>query len=89
MILLIILLIFLLVCVYFLIRTSRVLDFRCLLIEYACQYNIRRLLELNFNYNDAYKWFFDKHSYNRMLFSFRALKLENWFTKEELEEIKR
>lgn len=29
----------------------------------------------------------DKHSYNKYLFSFKPLKLEKWFTKEELEFI--
>lgn len=26
----------------------------------------------------------DRHSYNKMLFSFKPLKLEHWFTKEEI-----
>lgn len=38
---------------------------------------------------DAYIWFSDKWTFDRMLYSFKPLKLEYWFTEEEIREIKR
>jgi len=44
--------------------------------------------ENNYNYiRDKIYFLLDKHSYNRYLFSFKPLKLEKWFNKEELEFI--
>ena len=40
-----------------------------------------------YNIRDQVRFLLDKHSYNRYLFSFKPLKLEKWFTKEELEFI--
>ena len=37
--------------------------------------------------DSAFDWFADKHSYLRLLFSFKPLTLECWFTKDELRKI--
>lgn len=50
----------------------------------SCEYELRHLLE---HHNDAFKWFCDKHSYDRMLYSLKPLKLKYWFTDEEIKEI--
>ena len=44
--------------------------------------------ENNYNYiKEKVNSLLDKYSYNKYLFSFKPLKLEKWFTKEELEFI--
>lgn len=87
--LLIILILLLSGSIYILFRNDKVFKFCRTLIEYSYEYSIRRVNELNFDYEDPYDWFACKHTYDRMLFSFKPLKLEYWFTKEELEEIKK
>ena len=45
--------------------------------------------ENNYNYiKEKIQFLLNKHSYSKYLFSFKPLKLEKWFTKEELEFIK-
>lgn len=73
------------VCLYILIRNHAVYSFQAQLISMAYDYEVRHLCT---PHNDAFNWFSDKHSYCDMLFSFKPLKLESWFTEEELEEIK-
>ena len=34
---------------------------------------------------EKYDFIYHKHSYGKMLYSFKPLKLEKWFTKEEIE----
>jgi len=42
--------------------------------------------ENNYNYiKEKVQLLLDKHSYNEYLYSFKPLKLEKWFTEEELE----
>ena len=44
--------------------------------------------ENNYNYiKEKTLFLLNKHSYNKYLFSFKPLKLEKWFTKEDLEFI--
>jgi hypothetical protein len=38
------------------------------------------------NINDV-DWFVDKHTDKKLLFSIKPLKLEYWYTKEELDKI--
>ena len=45
--------------------------------------------EDNYNYiKEKVQLLLDKHSYNRYLYSFKPLKLEKWFSEEELEFMK-
>ena len=45
--------------------------------------------EDNYNYiKEKVECLLNKHSYNRYLYSFKPLKLEKWFTEEELEFMK-
>lgn len=69
---------------YILIRNELVFRFFNKLINMSCEYELRHLLE---HHNDAFKWFCDKHSYDRMLYSLKPLKLKYWFTDEEIKEI--
>lgn len=54
----------------------------------AYAYNVQQIDKGNLDFDDAYKWFESKHSYTRMVFSFKPLTLEAWFTQEEIEKIK-
>ena len=85
----VILVVLLLICVYLLIRNDKVLSFFKYIINISYQYNIRKIESGNFNYKDAYEWFAEKWKYNDFLFSLKPLKLKYWFTKEELDEIKK
>lgn len=76
-VILIMLIIQLLVCVYVLIRTPKVYKFRRYLINH-----IYNKVDVN-NFWDARR-LFDKHTYRKMLYSFKPLKVEYWFTDEEL-----
>ena len=69
---------------YILIRNQLVFRFFTKLINMSHEYELRHLLE---HHNDAFEWFCDKHSYNRMLFSLKPLKLKYWFSDEEIKEI--
>ena len=40
-----------------------------------------------YNIREKIQFLLDKHSYNKYLFSFKPLKLEKWFTEEDLEFI--
>lgn len=35
----------------------------------------------------AWEWFLGKYTYDDMMFSFKRLRLESWYTKEEIAEI--
>lgn len=35
----------------------------------------------------AYDWFMDKYTYEQMLYSFKPLKIESWYTEEEIKRI--
>lgn len=65
------------VCFYLLLRNGKVYDFRTKIIESANLANYREVKKLH-----------DKYSYEKMLFSFKPLKLEAWFTEEEIKILK-
>ena len=45
--------------------------------------------ENNYNYiKEKIEYLLNKHSYNKYLYSFKPLKLEKWFSEEELEFMK-
>ena len=70
-------------------RNNKVYTFCCDMSILAYKYNIRRTNENNLEYKDAFIWFAGKHTYDSMVLSFKPLKLEYWYTKEEIEEINR
>jgi hypothetical protein len=96
---LLILLILAIFCLYLLDRNIKVYSFNKGLSTFFFD-ELRRILDTYKNDNEFHKdennynyirekmySLLDKHSYNEYLFSFKTLKLEKWFTKEELEFI--
>ena len=69
---------------YFATRNERVCLFREMLSDMAYEYQMRHIYDSRKN---AFQWFCNKHSYGEMLYSFKPLKLEYWFTEIELYEI--
>lgn len=76
-------------CIYLLFRSHKVLKFRHFLIDLAYKYAYEEIIKGNFNYKTVYEQFVYKYTYANMLFSFKPLKLESWYTKEEIEKIKK
>ena len=95
-----ILLILMVFCFYFLNRNNKVYYFSTSLANFlfgeldrilSTYKNDNELHEDENNYNyirDKIYSLLDKHSYNEYLFSFKPLKIEKWFSKEDLEFIK-
>lgn len=73
--------------VFMLARNSEVLYLRLDIIKLAASYDIRHKLLKDTEYEDAFEWFVKKYTYNNMLYSFKPLKLEYWYSKEELDKI--
>ena len=69
---------------YFLYRIDKVYKFRRYIIELCFKAQARSVNNGIFNL-EQYDAIYYKHSYNDMLYSFKPLKLEKWFTKEEIE----
>lgn len=66
---------------YILIRNNRVFKFRCMVNELCYQYSVT-------THDDGYKKFMDKlPTYGQMFSSFKRLKLESYFTDEEIKEL--
>lgn len=63
------------------IRNNEVFLFKTKLAWMASDYSIKH------KDNRAYIWFADKHSYIKMLFSFKPMEFNAWFTPEEMAEI--
>lgn len=82
--------------IYFLIRNDNVLDFRLNYVRNAYDY-LYKTLHCCINEEDLYEYdklcdivwdAIDRYSYEKMLFSFKPLKLEYWFTEEEIEYLR-
>ena len=74
--------------IYFLKRNDRTLAFRRYIIDLCSEHNKRHWKDANFSLiTDAYSKFLHKHSYAKMLYSFKKLNLETWFTEEEIKEL--
>ena len=74
--------------VYIFVRNFFVVKFTRKIIDLCFKHNRRRIEEtFGGDYESAYKWFFSKYSYEKFLFSFKPLKLEYWYTKEEIEKL--
>lgn len=85
---LVFLILLLILCGYFLIRNNKVLKFRLYLCNLCSEYEYKRINKGIFNAEyTAFEWFLDKYSYDKMLFSFYPLKLEYWYTEEEIKKI--
>ena len=70
--------------IYMLIRNKMVHRFRHEIIKMACDYQVRHAFEVKDN---AYIWFVGKYSYDEFLYSLKPLRLECWYTEEELNRI--
>lgn len=78
-----------LLAVYILRRNRKVYKFVTDINELCYKHDLRRIEDKTYYKSvSAYYWFGNKYSYERYVFSFKPLKLENWFTKEEIERIK-
>ena len=90
-------LILIILCLYVLHRNNKVYHFNVELSNFLFD-EMKRILntykddcefhkdENNYNYiKEKVQLLLDKHSYNEYLYSFKPLKLEKWFTEEELE----
>lgn len=74
---------------YILIRNEKVFVFRTYILDRAYNELLRILYEGIDKYESMHKeWnkIYDRHSYNKMLFSFKPLKSEHWFTEEEIKK---
>lgn len=74
---------------YYKCRCDNVLVFRMIITDMCHDYNIRRFEDKTESRGDAFVWFGTKYSFEEMVKSFKPLKLEKWYTKDELEEINR
>ena len=77
---------------YFLIRNNKVYEFRTKYSNAAFGY-LQKVLNSCVTEQDFSNYYvlrddllntIDKYSYDQMLYSFKSLKLENWFSKEEI-----
>lgn len=65
-------------------RNYEVHKFRFYLIDLCSNYAVKKIANSeDWNYDK----FLNKYSHKKMLYSFKPLKLENWFTKEEIDEL--
>lgn len=67
-------------------RNDRLVVFRICILHLCTTYDILHAIEPG-SEEDAFKWFEEKYTYNQMLFSFKPLKLEAWYTPEEISKI--
>ena len=76
--------------IFLLIRNNKVYKFRTRLFYKLLKYGDRRIAEGDFtSYYKMVSIFMYRYSYERMVFSFRPLKLESWFTEDEIKELNR
>lgn len=88
------------ICFYFEMRSNEVYKFRLKVIdkvfgkinEKIWSYNGDEELMAHYNeyteYRDRLKQIQERHTYDKMLYSLKPLKMEKWFTPEELELLK-
>lgn len=73
---------------YFFVRNFYVMKFGSKIIDLCYKHNLRRIDKTwGGDYESAYDWFYHKYSYGKFLFSFKPLKLEYWYTKEEIDRL--
>ncbi len=71
------------------IRRRKVFKFRNYICLMSLSYNNRRISDGTRGRGDALVWFHGKYSMLDMLYSSKPMLLDYWYTKEELDEIKR
>lgn len=74
---------------YIVIRNEKVFVFRAYILGRAYDELLRILHKDIDKYESMYEeWdkIYDRHSYNKMVFSFKPLKSEHWFTEEEIKK---
>ena len=94
---LVLLILIIILCLYVLYRNNKVYCFSVVLSDVLFD-ELKRILytykddnefhedEINYNYiKEKVEILLNKNSYNKYLYSFKPLKLEKWFTEEELE----
>lgn len=69
------------VCSYVMRRVDKVYKFRSFIIDLCYEYALK--------HNDitSYKRFHGKYTFDQMTYSFKPLKLEAWFSKEEIDDL--
>jgi hypothetical protein len=74
---------------FVLFRNKKVYTFRLKLIDMCGNYNMRHIDDYKINTDtDAFTWLYRKlPSYNKMLFSFKSLKIESYITEEHYEKL--
>lgn len=88
MLICVIYIIFMICCLFLLFRNLSVYTFRKELLKLTSKYQTRHMMDEKWNKNGgAWEWFLGKYTYDDMMFSFKRLRLESWYTKEEIEEI--
>lgn len=70
---------------YLSIRDVQIYRFRMLINRMCSEYAYRHIDE---DWKSVWDKFYYKYSYMQMFFSFRPLKLEYWYTEEEINKIK-
>ena len=88
----VLLILFTILCLYFLIRNNKVCEFR-ISIGNKIYNNFLILIEDSVEeagkyYTSACKEVCNKYTYDQMLYSFKPLKLKYWFTEEEIKLLK-
>lgn len=74
-------------CGYFLWRNQKVWIFILEINRMCYEYNIRHQIQPNTD-ADAWQWFMMKYTYEGFLYSFKPLRLDVWYTPEEIKKIK-
>lgn len=72
--------------IFIIARNNQIYYFRAFILDLSASYCRRHIEE---DCKSAFDWFYGKWNYEQMLFSFKPLKLEYWFTDEEIREIQR
>lgn len=76
---------------YCLHRIYEVYKFRNKIIDLCYEYNRRHIISDYFEQfhtgKSAYDWFLHKYSSEDMVFSFKKLKLESWYTEKEINKL--
>ena len=65
-------------------RNRRVRDFRLVLIDYCFSAPLEKYIEGR----DRIMEIINRHSYDKMLFSFKPLRLEEWYSEEDIKFLK-
>lgn len=81
--------------IYFYIRNGVVLDFTLKVLELSYQYEMRKIRyseddfssDFSSEFSPEFHLYSKLPAYERLVFSFKKLRLESYFTKDEIEEL--